>query len=90
MNELLIEYMFPAAISLLVLYALFVATLHNETFFGWNRIFLIIAIVVSFILPLLHIPINISTSDFIAVYALSPTPVMATVADAAEKNAHFS
>ena len=88
MNDILIHYMFPAAISLLALYALFVATLRNETFFGWNRLFLITAIVVSFILPLLHIPIplHIHSSDVVDIYASSPTSEATVVADVMEKS----
>jgi len=91
MNTLFIQYLFPTAVSLLVLYLLYVTTLRNETFFGWNRVFLLIAIVASFILPLLHIPVHISSPDFIAGYvAFSPTLEMTVVADATETIPTFS
>jgi len=74
MNDILIRYMFPAAISLLALYALFAMTLRNQTFFGWNRVFLVVSIVLSFILPLIHIPVNISSSEVMTNYSFSITP----------------
>jgi beta-lactamase regulating signal transducer with metallopeptidase domain len=81
MDDILIRYLFPAAISLLALYALFALTLRNETFFGWNRVFLVISIVVSFILPLIHIPLQLQSTVFDAVYISSPAPTATVIAD---------
>ena len=92
MSDLLIKYMFPSAISLLVFYALFAMTLRNETFFGWNRMFLVMSMVVSFILPWIHLslPVPLPSSELIT-YTLSFTSQEVVVtADAPEKFSFLS
>ncbi|MEZ4943167.1 MAG: M56 family metallopeptidase [Saprospiraceae bacterium] len=52
-----IHYLLESAFCLACLYALYWFFLRRETFFQWNRAYLLLAPVLAFILPALHIPI---------------------------------
>jgi TonB family protein len=50
-------YLFSSAVCLLVLYGFYRLFLHQETFFGFNRLFILFSVVFSCILPFIDIPI---------------------------------
>ncbi len=53
-----IQYLLESAFCLATLYALYWFSLRRETFFQWNRAFLLLAPVVAFALPALHIQLD--------------------------------
>jgi len=50
-------YLLKSTIAISVLYAFYWLLLRNETYFGWNRVYLISSIIISLVSPLLHIPL---------------------------------
>jgi len=50
-------YLFKSSIALTILYAFYWLLLRNETYFGWNRLYLISSIFISLISPLINITI---------------------------------
>ncbi len=64
MNHFFIQYIFPTAVSLMLFYAIFSLLLHKETYFGFNRIYLLAAMTFSCLLPFIRFPQENRLSDF--------------------------
>ena len=64
-------YLLKSALALSVLYAFFWLFLRNETYFGWNRIYLIASLLVSLLFPLSRISLFQSVQQSIS-YIASP------------------
>jgi beta-lactamase regulating signal transducer with metallopeptidase domain len=58
MNELLL-YLAKSTLSLSLLYLAFRAIMHKETVFGLNRMVLLTIVAISFIIPLLYLPLTL-------------------------------
>lgn len=59
----LFTYLLESCICLAVLLAFYKVFLSNQTFFGWNRAYLLMALLGSLIFPLLALPINSLTDE---------------------------
>ncbi len=55
-------YLLKSVIGLSILYCFYLIFLRGETFYSWNRIFLILTIMAAFCIPLLHFSIENNTS----------------------------
>ena len=62
MNSLFL-YLLESSVLLILGYGLYQLLLRNETFFSFNRFFLIAILVLSFLLPLINIDIGSSGND---------------------------
>lgn len=68
----MINFLYESGISLSVLSLIYIIFLRKETFFRANRIFLLISVIFSLILPLLHIPVFAPQSNLIGEVRVTP------------------
>ena len=74
MTELLI-YLIKVSVCTLLLYALYALMLHKETYFRFNRFYLLFSLVASLVIPLLSISINATNVDAGMTYLLQTVQV---------------
>jgi TonB family protein len=67
-----INFLYESGISLSIFSLIYVIFLRKETFFRANRIFLLISVLFSLILPLLHIPVFAPQSNLLGEIKVTP------------------
>lgn len=67
-------YVLKSAISLSILYCFYWFVLRNETYYSWNRLFLVVSLIMSLLLPMFSFVVQSTSSDTF-VHKLNPVTI---------------